>query len=178
MEIYEAQREKIIDGIKDLIEGRDELGQEIEKFGTAIHDLGAQLISKVDESNAQLNSNELCEVEKELIRQIEELKMESQSFEHMFVDDAHVEKSTLEPCEDADNVIFEDSSACKYEDVKSNTILELGRIGPHSIHFQHCVWMMKWKSSHLSLWRSQWTRNGVLTFLNSLCQKVKITILI
>ncbi|XP_070004496.1 uncharacterized protein [Nicotiana sylvestris] len=135
LEIYEAQREEITDGIRDLIEGRAELGQEIEKFGIVIHDLGAKLIAKVDASNAQQNNNDLCEAEKKVIRQIKELKVESQSFEHVFVDGAHVEKVTLEPCEEADNVIFEDPSACKNEDVNSNTILELRRIDPHSIHF-------------------------------------------
>jgi len=135
LEIYEAQREKITDGIQDLIEGRAKIGQEIEKFGTAIHDLGAQLIAKVDASNAQQNSSELCETEKELIRQFEELKLESQSFERTFINDVHVEESTLESCEEVDNVIFEDSSVCTYEDVNSDTILELGRTAPHSIHF-------------------------------------------
>lgn len=135
LEIYEAQREEITNEMRYFIEGRAKLGQEIDKFGTTIHDLEAQLNTKVDASNAQQNSNELCKAENELIRQIKKLKVESQSLENIFVDDAHVEKSTLEPCEEVDNVIFEDSCVCKYEDVKSNTILELGRIGPHSNHF-------------------------------------------
>ncbi|XP_070036530.1 uncharacterized protein [Nicotiana tomentosiformis] len=90
---------------------------------------------EVDASNAEQNSYELCDAENELIRQIEELKVESQSFDHIFVDDANVEKSALESCKKVNNVILEDSSVFAYEDVNSNKILELGRIGPHSKYF-------------------------------------------
>ena len=135
LEIYEAQHEELTDGMRHFIEGRSKLGQGIYKFVTTIHDLQDKLNAKVVASIAQQNSNELSEAENELIRQIEELKVESQSFEHISVDDAHVEKSTLEPCEVADNVIFEDSNVCTYEDINSNTILKLGRVGPHSKHF-------------------------------------------
>ena len=44
----------------------------------------------------RLNPNKIVmscvKLKKELIRQIEELNMESQSFEHIFIDDAYVEK--------------------------------------------------------------------------------------
>ncbi|XP_070039277.1 uncharacterized protein [Nicotiana tomentosiformis] len=74
LEIYETQCEEITNEMRYIIEVRVELGQEIDKFGTTIHNLEAQLNAKVDTSNSQQNSNELCEAEKELIRQIEELK--------------------------------------------------------------------------------------------------------
>ncbi|XP_070031587.1 uncharacterized protein [Nicotiana tomentosiformis] len=94
LEIYETQREEITNEMRYFIEVRAELGQEIDKFGTTIHDLETQLNTKVDASNAQQNSNELCKAENELICQIEELKVESKSLEHIFVDDALVEKTS------------------------------------------------------------------------------------
>nr|XP_016484148.1 PREDICTED: uncharacterized protein LOC107804736 [Nicotiana tabacum] len=49
LEIYEAQCEKITNGMKHFIEERSELGKEIEQFSTAMHDLGAQLSAKATE---------------------------------------------------------------------------------------------------------------------------------
>lgn len=77
--------EKLTEGMKHFIERRDELEQEINKFGSAIHDFEYNLNATVDMSNAQQNSHELCETEKEIISQIKELKVESESFGHFLI---------------------------------------------------------------------------------------------
>lgn len=42
-----------------------------------------------------------------------------------------IEKSTLELCKEVNNIVFKDSSMCKYEDVSNKTV-ELEHIEPHS----------------------------------------------
>lgn len=53
LEEYEGFRDKIINGMQHFIEGRAELEQEIDQFGSSIHDLEAQLSAKIDACNAQ-----------------------------------------------------------------------------------------------------------------------------
>ncbi|KAK4733897.1 hypothetical protein R3W88_008158 [Solanum pinnatisectum] len=74
-------------------------------------------------------------IKKILISQLEELKVEGQLLDHTFIDVVIVEKSTLELCNEVDNIIFKNSSMCKYEGVNNNTIHKLGRTRPHSNHF-------------------------------------------
>lgn len=64
-----------------------------------------------------------------LISQIEELKVECHSFDHSLVGDVEVEKMVLESREEADNIILDDSSACKYENAKFNEIFGLDLLG-------------------------------------------------
>ena len=94
-----------------------------------------QLSEKIKSYDTQQFSNNMCEEEKILISQLEELKVEGQLLDHTFIDVVIVEKSTLELCNEVDNIIFKNSSMCKYEGVNNNTIHKLGRIGPHSNHF-------------------------------------------
>lgn len=59
----------------------------------------------------------MCEVEKDLLGQIEELKREYQSLDYVLVDDAEVEEVYI------------------IKDIKNNAVLELGCVGPHSKYF-------------------------------------------
>jgi len=94
-----------------------------------------ELSEKIKSYDTQQFSNKMCEEEKILISQLEELKVEGQLLDHTFIDVVIVEKSTLELCNEVDNIIFKNSSMCKYEGVNNNTIHKLGRTRPHSNHF-------------------------------------------
>ncbi|KAK4737175.1 hypothetical protein R3W88_000872 [Solanum pinnatisectum] len=48
----------------------------------------------------------MCEEEKMLISQLEELKVEGQLLDHTFIDGVIVEKSILELCNEVDNIVF------------------------------------------------------------------------
>ncbi|XP_059302152.1 uncharacterized protein LOC132054106 [Lycium ferocissimum] len=73
---------------------------ELEFFCLDIHYLNEDLSAKVDAFNAQQFSDKLCVAEKELKRQLEELKVECKSLGHICLDDANVETSALESCEE------------------------------------------------------------------------------
>ena len=119
----------------NFIERKMDLIYEFDMFDRYIHNLNAEFSAKVVAFDAQQFNYELCEEEKMLISQLEELKLEGQLLDHTFIDVVPVEMSTLELCKEVDNIIFKNSSVYKYEDVNKNMIHELGRIGPHSNHF-------------------------------------------
>nr|XP_009776062.1 PREDICTED: uncharacterized protein LOC104225878 [Nicotiana sylvestris] len=82
--------------MKDWSKERDELAQKSDNFGLVVHNLDSDLSAKVDACNAQQFNDELYEAEKNLLDQIEELKQEYQSLDHIFLEDVHVKKSALE----------------------------------------------------------------------------------
>ncbi|KAK4731661.1 hypothetical protein R3W88_024649 [Solanum pinnatisectum] len=104
-------------------------------FEFDLYYLDCELSAKIKSYDTQQFSNNMCEEEKIRIRQLEELKVEGQLLDHNFIDVVIVEKSTLELCNEDDNIIFKNSSMCKYEGVNNNTIHKLGRTRPHSNHF-------------------------------------------
>jgi len=118
--------------VNDWSKERDELAHKIDNFGLVVHNLDAYLSSKVDTCNAQQFNDELCEAEKYLLDQIEELNREYQSLDHVFLEDANIEKSALKSYEGVDNITLGDLSVCIYGDINSSTIHELRRIRPHS----------------------------------------------
>ncbi|XP_070039402.1 uncharacterized protein [Nicotiana tomentosiformis] len=79
---------------------RVDLAQEIDRFSLGLHNLDTDLSAKVDAFNAQQFNDELCEAENNLLDQIEELKQEYQSLDHIFLEDVNVGKSVLESYED------------------------------------------------------------------------------
>jgi len=105
------------------------------KFEFDLYYLDIELSAKIKSYETQQFSNNMCEEEKILISQLEELRVEGQLLDYTVIDVVTVEKSALELCNEVDNIIFKNSSMCKYEDVKNNAIHKLGRIGPHSNHF-------------------------------------------
>ncbi|KAK4717982.1 hypothetical protein R3W88_016320 [Solanum pinnatisectum] len=104
-------------------------------FGFDLYYLDCELSAKIESYDTNQFSNNMCEEEKIVISELEELKVEGQLLDHTFVNIVIVEKSTLELCNEVDNTIFKNSSMCKYEGVNNNTLHTLGRTRPHSNHF-------------------------------------------
>ncbi|KAK4713446.1 hypothetical protein R3W88_019353 [Solanum pinnatisectum] len=104
-------------------------------FDFDLYYLDCELSAKIKSYDTQQFSNNMCEEEKILISQLEELKVEGQLLDHTFIDIVIVEKSTVELCNEVDNIIFKNSSMCKYEGVNNNTIHKLRRTRPHSNNF-------------------------------------------
>ncbi|KAK4707008.1 hypothetical protein R3W88_033447 [Solanum pinnatisectum] len=75
-------------------------------FGFDLYYLGCELSAKIESYDTQQLSNNMCEEEKILISQLEELKVEVQLLDHTFIDVVIVEKSTLELCNEVDNIIL------------------------------------------------------------------------
>ncbi|KAK4706571.1 hypothetical protein R3W88_033870 [Solanum pinnatisectum] len=94
---------------------------EANMFVGDVYKLNYEVSAKIDAYDTQQFRNNMCQEEKLLINQLEDLKVEGQLLDHTFIDVVTVEKSTLD--------------MCKHEGVKINTIYKLGRIGPHSNHF-------------------------------------------
>ena len=63
--------------VNDWSKERDDLAHKIDNFGLDVHNLDANLNEKVDACNGQQFNDELCEAEKNLLDQIEELKRET-----------------------------------------------------------------------------------------------------
>lgn len=117
-----------------------EQGQELEKFGIAIRDLGAILTEKVETCNAQhlvgVDSGfELYDIDNEVEIQVEELTVKFQSFDPKIVGDAEIKKLILELRKKVHKMLFEDSSTCANKDVNGHEILEFEHIRPHSNRF-------------------------------------------
>lgn len=107
---HEFLRDGLSNMTEQLIEGRTELRQEIDQFGSDIHDLQTKLNEKVEASDALqpifVDTGQLVEQ-----------KEEFQVFDQNIINAAKVDEVR------------------KVEDVKNNVVLELERIGPHSKHF-------------------------------------------
>ena len=110
MKFHGFLRDGLTNMATQLIEGRTELRQDIDKFDSDIHDLQALMNKKVEMSDAQ----PLVVMDTGLHVEQEE---EFQPFDQNIVDDANVEGVHMS------------------EDVQNKAVSELGHVGPHSKHF-------------------------------------------
>ncbi|KAK4721449.1 hypothetical protein R3W88_011682 [Solanum pinnatisectum] len=69
-----------------------------------VYKLNYEVSAKIDAYDTQQFRNNMCEEEKLLINQLEDLKLEGQSLDHTFIDVVTVEKSTLELCNEVANI--------------------------------------------------------------------------